>query len=198
MSSERGDTLVRHMEEEPCKVDKWNGTAVKNALDDDIRRIFTKVFEYEENHSLIDNRLVLCSVACMFAIVALIYDYLNPFPESRSVLAFCVLAYFAMMSLLTLYTTMIEKNHFLVTNQKDPAGLDPSDTWCCDSYMKRFDDEYNLVLQFEDGKTKEKRESSITKSVGAWFDESGLLLHDRFQSDVCKLHNSLLAEKKDK
>lgn len=193
--TERGDAGA---EVEVCKVDKWNGTAIKNALDDAVRIIFTKNLGYEENHNLIDRRLVLCSVACLFAVAALIYDYLKPFPESKGVLLICVVAYFAMMSLLTLYTTMVEKNHFLVTNQKDPAGVDPSDTWCCDSFMKRFDDEYNLVLQFESGTTKEMRESSITKSVGAWFDENGLLLQDLFQADVRKLHDSLLAEKKDK
>ncbi|XP_071480215.1 signal peptidase complex subunit 2-like [Diadema antillarum] len=195
-SNDRGDQGKQ--DQDPVKVDKWNGTAVKNALDDAVRMIFTEHFEYEENHTLIDNRLILCSVACMFAVAALIYDYLRPFPESKTVLAICVLAYFAMMSVLTLYTTMVEKNHFLVTNQKDPAGVDPSNTWYCDSIMKRFDDEYSLVMQFTDGTTKAMRDASFSKSVGAWFDENGTLLYDLFQADVCSLHDSLINERKDK
>jgi signal peptidase complex subunit 2 len=39
--------------------------------------------KYEESHSLMDGRLVICGVAVAVAILALIWDYLFPFPESR-------------------------------------------------------------------------------------------------------------------
>ena len=66
------------------------------------------------------------------------------------------------------------------------------------SFLNRFDDQYNLVLHFKDGNTEIERESNVTKSVGVWFDENGVLLLDLFQRDVCQLHDSLLAEKKEK
>ncbi|XP_022093861.1 probable signal peptidase complex subunit 2 [Acanthaster planci] len=180
----------------PVKIDKWNGSAVKNALDDAVRTIMTSHFKYTENHGMIDKRLAMCTIACMFALTALLYDYLYPFPESRVVLATCVLSYFTTMGVLTLYTSFIERNHFLVVHQKDPAGVDPDNVFTIDSYMKRFDDMYTLVMMYKDNTTMAEREASLTKSVGCWFDENGLLVMDLFTNDVSSLHDGLLTEKK--
>lgn len=186
------------VDEKPVKVDKWNCTAVKNALDDAVRKVMTECYPYEEDHTLIDYRLFICTLSCGFAIVALIYDFFHPFPESRSILAICVISYFVMMTVLTLYTSFIECNHFLVVHQKDQAGVDPDNVWTIDSCMKRFDADYTLMVQYQDGKASQKRENSFTKSVGQWFDENGLLLLEDFKNEICALHDSLLTEKKDK
>ena len=62
--------------------------------------------------------------------------------------------------------------------QKDPAGLDPDSTWEASSNMKKYDDKYELSLTFIDGKTKAKRESTVTKSVGDFIDENGVICQD--------------------
>ena len=41
---------------EPVKVYKWDGAAVKNAIDDAVKRVLTGKLAYSENFALMDGR----------------------------------------------------------------------------------------------------------------------------------------------
>ncbi|KAF2880758.1 hypothetical protein ILUMI_25430 [Ignelater luminosus] len=183
-------------QDKPVKINKWDGSAVKNAIDDAIKEILTKKYNYLENYALMDGRLTICGIAVGVAMFALLWDYLYPFPQSRPILIFCVSTYFIMMGILTLYTTYKEKGIFLIAIQKDSSKKD--NIWEASSYLKKYDDKYNLILSYRDGKSGTTREASIKKSVANFIDVNGNVVTEIVEAEVSKLHNSLLSERKEK
>lgn len=91
---------------------------MKNALDDAVKDVFTRKYNYAENFGLLDMRLGICGIAVGVSSVALLWDYLYPFPASRHVLIICVLSYFVLMGILNLYTTYKEKGIFVIAVQR--------------------------------------------------------------------------------
>ena len=96
-----------------------------------------------------------------------------------------------------MYPFFTEKGIFLVAKHQE-NGSDTIEVWTISSSLKRFDDMYNLSIEYNDGKKHSKpREATLTKSVENWFDEKGVFLAKKFETDVKSLHDSLLKGKKE-
>ncbi|CAF0908004.1 unnamed protein product [Adineta ricciae] len=173
--------------DKPIKVNKWETNAVKNALDDACKKYFKETLNFAEDYKLMDGRLYISFIACLFSGYALIYDWLNPFPKSRSILILCVIAYFILMGILTFYMQFIERGKFYAGKLVDRAGVDPVSRCTVSSKLKKYDDKYQLTLDYNDG--TDKTSKSLKKSIGNYFDENGVLCYDRFTADIRKMYD---------
>ncbi|CAG9767663.1 unnamed protein product [Ceutorhynchus assimilis] len=183
-------------EKEIVKINKWDSSAVKNSLDDAVKEVLTKKFNYTENFNLMDGRLVICTIAVGVAMFALLWDYLYPFPQSRPILIFSVATYFIMMGILTLYTTYKEKGIFAVCIQKE--GARKGAVWEASSSMGKYNDEYELHLCVKQPKSGSVRETKSKKSCANFVTINGVICQDLVENEVTRLHNSLLSERKEK
>ena len=125
------------MDQDEIKVEKWDWNAVKNALDDAAKKFVTGQPNFKEDHSLLNMRLLISTVAILIALYGIYDDWVHPFPESRSVLIICVISYFVAIAILTVYTAYVEKGCFAVAKQQDETDAKLFNKWKLTSKQKK-------------------------------------------------------------
>nr|CDS31806.1 Probable signal peptidase complex subunit 2 [Hymenolepis microstoma] len=178
-------------------INKWDVNAAKHALDDATKEVMKTQLELQENFKLIDIRLLLCTLSVFFTLVALIYDYVCPYPESRYVLMGCIASYFVATTILSWHTFYVEGNIFFVGMQPDKAGLDPPNKWTFASKIKKYSPEYRLTVTYLDGTTKEQTKMEFVKTIDCFFDEKGKICFLKLQNYVLDICNAVTSKKKE-
>jgi len=186
---------VQETAERPQKIDKWDQNAVRLALDDAVKKTVLDL-GYVENFHLVDSRLIICTIAVLFSLLALVWDFLYPYPQSRPLLIVCVCSYFFLMCVLTLHLNFFEKNIFLVAHQTDPVGTEPDIVWTFSSTMLKYDSNYTLTVTVKDDLSAEPRTVSSTKSVGDFIDVDGVVHMETIEPLVTQLKASIAPSKK--
>jgi len=80
--------------------------------------------------------------------------------------------------------------NFFTGKLVDKTGVDPGSRCTISSKLKKYDDKYNLTLQYNDGIDKSTGSSgALISSVGNYFDENGVLCYDRFTNDLKKIYD---------
>ena len=164
-------------------VDKLDAGIVKTTLDETAKLVLLQSFKYIESNKIVDIRLGLCALPVLSALVALIYDYMYPYPASEPVLRVCVYSYFALIIVLTLFSSYVEPNTIMI-GHKFKKGVKKDEIKLM-STMKRFDDKYTLTVERKPGSRVER-----TCSVGDFFDVNGTFLDSKFQNYVWALLKS--------
>ena len=57
---------------------------------------------------------------------------------------------------------------------------------------------YTLQMAYTDGSSKRERTAQFVKSIANYFDENGYICTELFDPEVCRLHDGLSSEKKQK
>jgi len=93
------------------------------------------------------------------------------------------------MGILTIYMQFIERGRFYAGKLVDKTGIDPVSRCTIASKLKKYDDKYNLSLEYNDGIDKTNSLQTLSSSVGNYFDENGVLCYDRFTSDLKRVYD---------
>lgn len=81
---------------------------------------------------------------------------------------------------------------------RDPTSFNPDFIWEASSYLKKYDDKYNLVLSVRNTATGSANETSITKSVANFIDVNGVVIPELIENIVSSMHDSITTQRKEK
>ncbi|CAO3668197.1 unnamed protein product [Rhizopus stolonifer] len=89
---------------------KYDGTQLKNAVDDEISRFYGKNQQYIQSYKHTDIKLFLGYVSCFIAGGSFYYEYKTSFREAINVTTISVIVFWILQLLIIVYTYFVENN----------------------------------------------------------------------------------------
>eukprot|EP00536_Pseudo-nitzschia_multiseries_P003683 jgi/Psemu1/302104/fgenesh1_kg.58_\ len=212
-AEEEDDEEEEEEEMELLQVDVGDMIKVKQILDETVAA--TILEQIDEDYRFDNFKLILMTVACVFAMIAQFAPL--PFPDSRIAIGLCCACYFALSGILQLITTFVDQDCILLTKplpkegkkddedgginedtgkkifRKDPKDIKSKDLFQFGvrvrSQFPRFSEFYTVILEFE----KKENTPRVTQkwSVGQFFDKEGMFDEIGLQLEVEKLYRRL-------
>ena len=192
MSKSAAKTKTTSEEEELVllQVDTGDIIKLKQILDETVANTFLSENTLEghdprakniglvEDHKLNNVKLILMTVACIFAMIA--QSSPLPFPDSRPLLGFCCAVYFTLSGILQLITTFLDKDCILITKplvraSNDKVKKNPNLTkhgLRVRAIFPKFSEFYTVRIEFQDLENSPFVKKSW--SVGQFFDKEGM------------------------
>jgi signal peptidase complex subunit 2 len=169
------------------EIDSYSPGDVRYELEEAIRSVLKKDFKFKENTTFEDRWLILAFGASCFAVYGGVYNYLNPFQDSKDVLKVCVFFYFLLTGILSLHDYFIKDKIIFQGSRKDPLGLEPNSTISVSFSIVKFSSDFTLEI------SKKSKMNSIKKSIAEWINIDGDVVQDEIKKDL----KNLLGMKKD-
>lgn len=210
---EEEDEEEEEEEMELLQVDVGDMIKVKQILDETVAA--TILEQIDEDYRFDNFKLVLMTIACIFAMVAQFAPL--PFPDSRLIIGLCCATYFCLSGVLQLITTFIDQDCILLTEplpkegkkndedggynqdtgkkifRKDPKDIKSKELFQYGirvrSQFPRFSEWYAVILEFEKMPNTPRVEQKW--SVGQFFDKEGMFDEIGLQLEVEKLYRRL-------
>ena len=200
-------------EMELLQVDVGDMIKVKQILDETVAA--TILEQIDEDYKFDNFKLLLMTIACIFAMVAQFAPL--PFPDSRIIIGLSCGTYFCLSGVLQLITTFVDQDCILLTEplpkegkkdngdggfnqdtgkkifRKNPKDIKSKELFRngvrVRSQFPRFSEWYTVILEFE--KMPKTPRVEQRWSVGQFFDKEGMFDEIGLQLEVEKLYRRL-------
>ncbi|KAI8984758.1 signal peptidase complex subunit 2 [Mycotypha africana] len=155
---------------------KYDLTQLKNAVDDEISRYFSKEQNFKQSYRHTDIKLALGYASCIVAAGAFYYEYKTSFREALNVTTVAVIVFWVLQALLFTYSLFVEKNEiFRGTQIVDGKAIG---TLSVTGKIKKHSPMYQLTFTYQDKATSKSVANEVETNITTWFNTKGVLVKE--------------------
>ncbi|BDA43434.1 probable signal peptidase complex subunit 2 [Coccomyxa sp. Obi] len=190
-NSPKQDAGKTESDGKPTPVNLGDQAGLKRGLDD---CAVSSILDagYDEEFFVSNVKIILGGITIAIALLAQFYP--KKYPDNWVILLVCLILYSLGTAALSLFTSLIEEDSFLITKPKKDAG---ELVLRVSSRLPRYSDEYKLML--DSSRNRKVTVSSLWRqcpregtatlvcSLTEFYDDKGFLHEEKFAAEVRKL-----------